>query len=150
MQLRSWEALDNMKVLIEKPFITEKSMKLAQSGLYTFLVHKEARKEEIKKVVASKFSVDIVSVKTINMKPVEKLQRSRRGYFMKAGLKKALVQVKSGQKIALFETASEPEVATAENEPVVKEKKSLLKGTKVKIEKEVAEDKKATKKKGAK
>jgi large subunit ribosomal protein L23 len=129
-----------VRILIEKPFITEKSMKLAHTGLYTFLVHKEATKLEIAKIISSKFSVDVISVKTINVHPLKKLQRSRKGYFTKPGFKKAIVQLKSGQKLAVFETASAPdpeaEVTTADTVPVVKEKKSLLKGTKVKIEKE--------------
>lgn len=55
--------------------------------------------------------------------------------------KKALVKIKPGQKIALFEAAPEEKevkVTTVEGEQVatIKEKKSLLKGTKVKIEKE--------------
>lgn len=145
-----------MRVLIEKPFITEKSMKLAQSGLYTFLVHQQATKEMIKKLVAGKFSVDVVSVKTISMKPLSKLQRSRKGYFVRSGFKKALVQVKAGQKIALFETATASESAEStesakSEEKVVKEKKSLLKGTKIKVEKIESSNKQVDKKKkGAK
>lgn len=125
-----------MRILIEKPFITEKTMKLAHTGLYTFLVHKEATKLEIAKIVGSKFNVDVVSVRTINVKSVKKLQRSRKGYFTKSAFKKAIVQLKKGQKLAVFETASgEPEESAKPEVKTVKEKKSLLKGTKVKIEK---------------
>ena len=91
-----------MKILIEKPYITEKSMQLAGAGLYTFKVLQTATKEEIKKIVHSKFNVDVVSVRTISMKPLSKMQRSRKGYFTRSGFKKALVQLKKGQKIALF------------------------------------------------
>ncbi|OGE25974.1 50S ribosomal protein L23 [Candidatus Daviesbacteria bacterium RIFCSPHIGHO2_02_FULL_41_14] len=127
-----------MKILIEKPYITEKSMQLAGTGLYTFKVLQTATKEEIKKIVHSKFNVDVVSVRTISMKPLSKMQRSRKGYFTRSGFKKALVQLKKGQKIALFEAVSTKDsVDPSELETTVKEKKSLLKGTKVKIERNI-------------
>lgn len=127
---------------MKKPLITEKSMKLAKDGLYTFLVASDARKTEILKEVKDKFGVDVLSVKTVNIKEETKMQRGRRGYFVISGVKKALIQVKKGQKIEVFETAltadsekapKEAESAIAEKK-VVKETKSLLKGTKVKIE----------------
>lgn len=131
-----------MQIILQKPIITEKSMKQTQDGLYTFLVEKRFRKPEIIKAVVEKFKVDVVSIKTINVKDRVKMQRSRRGYFTQSGYKKAIVGVKKGQSIALFEkaVASDEEqvtVTTAEGEPVVevKEKKGLLRRSKVKIEK---------------
>lgn len=82
------------------------------------------------------FNVEVLSVKTINLAGKRKQQRKQATrYYRTPPLKKATVQVKKGQKIAVFEQASEPETeaATAEQAPV-KEKKSLLRGTKVKIE----------------
>jgi len=121
-----------MQVILKAPKISEKSMKQAATGLYTFLVDKKARKPEIIIAVKKAFGVDVLGIKTINFKSEEKYQRSRKGTFIMPGYKKAMIQVKNGQKIALFETAVE------EKEPEVKaetkEKKSLLKGTKVKIE----------------
>lgn len=131
-----------MQVLIKKPYITEKTMRLAEGGLYTFIVDRVATKEMITRIVRDQFGVEVLKVKIATFKPKKKLQRTRRGYFMIPGFKKAFVQVKKGQKIALFESAVvQPEdqvrVTTAEGEPVttVKEKKSLLRGTKIKIEK---------------
>lgn len=123
-----------MNAILKKPIISEKSTKLAKDGLFTFLVDKQMRKPVIARQIEDQFKVDVVSIKTINLKSKTKMQRGRRGYFIVPGTKKALVQLKKGQKISLFET--EVKVETAEND-VVKEKKSLLKGTKVKIEKEV-------------
>jgi large subunit ribosomal protein L23 len=131
-----------MDIVIKKPLITEKSMKMAAVGVYTFLVDKDARKPLIAKTIAEKFSVDVLSIKTVNYKDEARMQRSRRGSFTIPGFKKAIVHLKKGQKIALFETEkSQTEEETKEE---VKEKKSLLKGTKVKIEK--VDDKKTTKK----
>lgn len=122
-----------MDIVLKKPIITEKSMKLAAGGLYTFLVDRKAIKPDIAKAVEERFSVHVTSVKTANFKSERKLQRGKRGYFTVSGFKKALVGLKNGQKIAYFETEDEKKEPAKERE--VKEKKSLLKGTKVKIEK---------------
>ncbi len=131
-----------MRAVILKPLINEKSMTLAKADFYTFLIDLSASKEQVAKVVREKFGVTVLSVKTVTIQPKTKNQRTRRGTYMTAKTKKAIVQVGKGQRIALFEEATrepeeEVEVRTAEGEKVteVKEKKSLLKGTKVKIEK---------------
>ncbi len=130
-------------IVIHKPLITEKTMKLAQTGQYTFLVNKYSRKPEIKRAVAAQFGVDVVGIKTLTVKPKVKPQKTRRGYFSTPELKKAVIVVKKGQKIVIFEEASKPKeetegvtITSAEGEPIteVKEKKSLLRKTKVKIE----------------
>ena len=128
-----------------KPIINEKSMKLTEMGHYTFQVDRKVNKDQIAQFVAMKFGVEVVDVRVINLPTKNKLQRNRRGTFEKAGFRKAVVKVKKGQKIALFEVATAEEetqevaVRTAEGEVVAKtkEKKSLLRGTKVKIEKGV-------------
>ncbi len=132
-------------MILKRPLISEKSMNIAKLGLYTFEVSKDATKKAIAKLIADKFKVTVLSVKTINTHQKVRLQKSRKGYFSISGIKKALVQVKKGDKIALFEQASkgeETQVKTAETE-AVKEKKSLLKGTKVRIEKSAKESKNA-------
>lgn len=118
--------------MLKRPVFSEKSMQLAKGGWYTFLVDKKARKPEITTALEKAFGVNIVAIKTASFKAQTKQQRSRKGYFTVPAFKKAVVQLKSGQKIGLFET-EKAEVETAEAS--VKEKKSLLKGTKVKIEK---------------
>lgn len=127
--------------VILRPLINEKSMGLTKIGLYTFEVGKGATKDQIAKVVADKFKVKVLAVKTINRAGKTRTQRTRKGHFKMADLKKAIVKVGKNDKIALFEQAVAPAedvtVTTAEGEPVtqIKEKKSLLKGTKVRIEK---------------
>lgn len=117
--------------------ISEKSMKLAKEHLYTFEVDKKATKQQIAKAVADKFSVKVLSVKTINIKGEIKSQRQVRKLYQSKGLKKAMVQLGKGQKIALFETPKEEvTVTTAEGEPIkLREKKDILGRTKVKVEK---------------
>ena len=54
-------------IIIKKPIISEKSMKLAKDGLYTFEVAREASKPVIAKAMALKFNVKVISVKVINV-----------------------------------------------------------------------------------
>lgn len=136
--------------IILRPLINEKSMGLTKTGFYTFEVAKAATKDQISKVVAEKFKVTVESVATMNRAGKTKMQRTRKGYFKQADIKKAIVKVKKGDKIALFEQITaemadphaghdhgDVQVRTAEGETLttVKESKSLLKGTKVKVEK---------------
>ena len=124
-------------IILKRPIITEKSMKLAETGLYTFEVDKNADKNLISKIVAETFNVKVLGVKVTNVKGKMKMQRSVRKSFQRAEMKKAFVQVKKGEKIAIFETPKEDVVVTtAEGEPqIMKEKKDILGRTKVRVEK---------------
>ena len=147
-----------MDIILKRPIISEKSTQQVKDNLYTFLVDRKARKPVIARQVEEQFGVDVISVKTVSIKAGLKQQRGRRGFFVVPGFKKALVQLKKGQKIAIFEAEAKVEKAEDSGEKEgkkVKEKKSLLRGTKVKIEKtekkETADKKKqTTKSKGVK
>lgn len=127
--------------MIKKPLVSEKSMNLTSSGFYTFLVDKNTTKENVKKQTEDRFKVDVLEVRIVNIPGKIKLQRTKKGYFETKGKKKAIVKIKKGQKIPLFENLGEDAqkddvvVKTGEGEEVatVKEKRSLLRRTKVKI-----------------
>lgn len=123
-------------VILKRPIITEKSMKMAQVGLYTFEVDKNATKPLVAKAVTEKFNVKVMSVKVMNVKGKLKQQKKVRKSYQATGMKKAMVQVSKGQKIAIFEAPKEEAtVTTAEGEPIkLREKKDLLGRTKVKVE----------------
>lgn len=90
-----------MNDVILAPVITEKSMQLVKLGKYTFKVAKTGDKRKIKKEIKAKFNVDAVSVATITVKPKKKnLQRHQ---YVIPAYKKAIVKIKEGQKIDLFE-----------------------------------------------
>ena len=125
-------------IILQKPIITEKSMKLADANRFTFLVDKKATKDLVAKIVEKKFKVNVLSVRIINKKGRVKMQRRARRHYQVSDTKKAIVYLKKGQTIALFETPKEDsvEVTTAsEQEPItIKERKNILRNTKVKIE----------------
>ncbi len=122
-------------ITLLKPIITEKSMQLTKGGLYTFLVAKNANKANVAKIVAEKFKVKVSSVKIINVKGHTKMQRNARSFYQISGIKKALVQLGKGQKIGIFEAQTPEATVTTGDDQIIKEKKNMLIGTKVKVEK---------------
>ncbi len=126
--------------ILKRPIVSEKSMRLASLGLYTFEVDKDATKFQVGKAVAEKFNVKVISVKTINVKGQIKSQRKVRKSYRAQGMRKAIVRLQKGQTLAIFETPKEQQeevvVTTGEGEPIrIKEKKDLLGKTKVRVDK---------------
>ncbi len=93
--------------VIRKPLITEKNTWLMEKGQYTFEVHPDANKIQIKAAVQSTFSVNVKAVNTLNVKPKPKSRMVRRGagriQGTRPGWKKAIVTLVPGEHIDLFE-----------------------------------------------
>ncbi len=87
--------------IIIKPVVTEKSMNLLVDNKYTFIVDNKANKTEIKNAVQNIFDVKVEKVYTMNIKG--KPKRMGRFEGRKPNRKKAIVNLKEGQKIRLFE-----------------------------------------------
>ncbi len=87
--------------IIIKPVITEKSMNLLADNKYTFVVDRRANKTQIKNAIENIFSVKVDNVRTISIKG--KLKRMGRFEGRTPNRKKAIVTLKPGQKIRLFE-----------------------------------------------
>lgn len=88
---------------ILSPLITEKSMVDAGNGKFTFKVSKSANKTEIKKEVEERFSVNVVHVATSTLKGRSIRVGNRRVEKELSDTKKAIVTLKKGEKIGLFE-----------------------------------------------
>lgn len=88
--------------VIKRPLVTEKSM-LAQglSNRYAFEVDAKARKGVIKAAVEQLFKVTVTDVNTLIVRG--KIKRVGRSVGQRSTIKKALVTLKSGDKIELFE-----------------------------------------------
>lgn len=91
--------------VILKPVITEKSMELMADKKYTFLVHTEATKTQIKEAVEKMFSgAKVKSVNTMNMDGKNKRVRGSFKYGKTAKTKKAIVQLTADSaEIEIFE-----------------------------------------------
>jgi large subunit ribosomal protein L23 len=90
---------DHRDVII-KPVVTEKTMRLLDDNRYTFLVHPEANKTEIKIAVEKIFDVKVTSVNTMNRQG--KSRRTRYGMGRRPDTKRAIVSLAEGQSIDIF------------------------------------------------
>jgi len=87
--------------IILRPVITEKSMNLLAENKYTFIVDRKANKTEIRKAVEEIFGVKVDKVRTMIVKGKKKRMGRFEGY--KPDRKKAVVTLKAGHKIPLFD-----------------------------------------------
>ena len=95
-----------MHQVLISPLITEKMTNItADSGKYGFLVNPKANKIQIAKAIEEKFNVHVMSVKTINHPGKMKTQFRKSGRFTgkTSKFKKAIITLKEGEKIELFE-----------------------------------------------
>ncbi len=85
------------------PVVSEKSYSLIGDRKYTFKVHKDAHKTQIRQAVEELFDVHVESVNVIKVQAKPK----RRGRFTgtRPGWKKAIVQLREGESIEIFEGA---------------------------------------------
>jgi len=94
--------------IILRPIISEKSMDESGRGKYTFAVHDDANKIQIKAAVEELFAkenVTVVSVNVLTTKRKEKRRGTRRGRITgwTTPWRKAIVTLAAGQKIEFFE-----------------------------------------------
>lgn len=87
--------------IIIKPKITEKALANAKNAIYTFEVHKNANKNQIKEAVEKIFNVKVSEIKTVIKKGKEKRVGRTMRTIMHPDKKIALVKVKEG-KIDIF------------------------------------------------
>jgi large subunit ribosomal protein L23 len=78
------------------PVISEKSYGLIEEGTYTFLVHPDSNKTQIKIAVEKVFGVKVTSVNTANRQG--KRKRTRFGYGKRKDTKRALVTLSADSK----------------------------------------------------
>jgi large subunit ribosomal protein L23 len=92
--------MDASQVII-RPVVSEKSYVLAGVDKYTFRVHADAHKTQIRQAIEELFDVHVVEVRTMSVKAKPK----RRGYTSgrTRKWKKAIVQVRSGETIPIFQ-----------------------------------------------
>ena len=87
--------------VILAPVVSEKSYSLLDQNAYTFQVHRDANKTEIRQAVETIWDVKVVSVNTINRRGKEKRFRFTKG--RRPDTKRAVVKLAEGNKIEIFE-----------------------------------------------
>jgi large subunit ribosomal protein L23 len=87
--------------IILRPIVTEQGMHLASSkNAYSFEVHRDANKIQIRGAVEKLYNVKVLDVRTANVKG--KLRRHGRSYGRTASWKKAVVVLHKDNHIDLF------------------------------------------------
>jgi large subunit ribosomal protein L23 len=91
--------------IIVRPIISEKSMDESGRGKYTFEVHRDATKIQVKAAVEELFKVTVTGVNVLTTKAREKRRGTKRGRIVgwTTPWRKAIVTVAAGQKIEFFE-----------------------------------------------
>ena len=94
--------------IIIRPVVSEKTIDESGRGKYTFAVHKDANKIQIKSAIEelyAKEKVTVVSVNVLTTKPKEKRRGTKRGRILgwTTPWRKAIVTLAPGQKIEFFE-----------------------------------------------
>ena len=89
--------------ILIKPVVSEKSYHQIQENRYTFKVHKDAHKTQVRQAVEELFDVTVLSVNIVKMPAKPK----RRGMIKgtRPGWKKAIVELKAGDTIEIFSGA---------------------------------------------
>lgn len=87
--------------VLRRPLITEKNSMLQAQGKYAFEIAREANKPQIKQAVEKVFKVKVLAVNVMTVP--SKTRRVGRQQVLTQSWKKAIVTLKPGDKIELFE-----------------------------------------------
>jgi large subunit ribosomal protein L23 len=85
------------------PVVSEKSYSLISDRKYTFKVHKNAHKTQVRQAVEELFGVHVVNVNILKVQSKPKRRGLTKG--IRPGWKKAIVQLREGDAIEIFEGA---------------------------------------------
>jgi large subunit ribosomal protein L23 len=87
--------------VIIAPVVSEKSYSLIEDNKYSFRVHPKAHKTQIRQAVEELFEVKVEGVNVVQVRSKPKRRGMHRG--KKPGWKKAIVQLREGDRIEIFE-----------------------------------------------
>lgn len=90
-----------LRDVILAPVVSEKSYSLLDDNAYTFVVHKQANKTEIRQAVEKIWGVRVLTVNTLNRKGKTKRFRFTQG--RRPDTKRAVVKLAEGDRIDIFE-----------------------------------------------
>lgn len=92
----------NYRDIIIRPIVSEKSYEQIEQNRYTFEVHPDSEKVEIRRAVEELFKVKVLRVNTMNIKGKPKRLGRFQGY--RSSWKKAIVTLQKGDRIEFFES----------------------------------------------
>lgn len=87
--------------ILKSALVSEKSFGQVAKDKFTFLVDNDCIKAEVKEVVEELFKVHVLAINIINIPG--KVKRGKKGIGRRSDIKKAVITLKKGEKIDLFE-----------------------------------------------
>jgi len=93
-----------LRRIVRRPLVTEKSVSATARAQYAFEVDKRASKHTIKDAIQRLFKVTVLRVNTVNVPPKtgRNMRRpTRKPVELRSAWKKAIVTLKEGDKIEL-------------------------------------------------
>jgi len=91
--------VDASQILLA-PIVSEKSYAGTSVGKYTFRVHEDAHRTQVRQAVEQLFDVKVERVNVSMVQPKPKRRGAHRG--KRPGWKKAIVQLRQGDSIEIF------------------------------------------------
>jgi large subunit ribosomal protein L23 len=85
------------------PVVSEKSYSLIDDNKYSFRIHPDAHKTQVRQAVEQLFDVKVQRVNIVKVQSKPKRRGMTKG--MRPGWKKAIVQLAEGESIEIFEGA---------------------------------------------
>lgn len=89
----------NISQVILKPVLTEKSVQGAQGSKYTFIVHENATKTDVKNALNKLYGANVEKVNILKGLPKFRWGRGRRMLQKRAETRRAIVTLKKGEKL---------------------------------------------------
>jgi large subunit ribosomal protein L23 len=86
--------------IIIAPVVSEKSYSVLDQNWYTFTVHPDANKTQIKIAIQQIFNVRVLTVNTANRQG--KRKRTKTGFGQRKAIKRAMVKLADGDRIEAF------------------------------------------------
>jgi large subunit ribosomal protein L23 len=93
----------NVRDILIAPVVSEKSYSLIEDNKYSFRIHDNAHKTQVRQAVEEIFDVKVEGVNIVRVKAKPKRRGVSKG--VKPGWKKAIVQLRAGDRIEIFEGA---------------------------------------------
>jgi large subunit ribosomal protein L23 len=90
--------------VIVRPVVSEKSYALNDTGAYTFVVHPDANKIQIRQAIETIFGVRVLKVNTLNRPGKRKRNRRATTFGKRPDTKRAIVTLIGDDRIELFES----------------------------------------------
>jgi len=94
--------MDHRDVIL-RPVVSEKSYGLLDANAYTFIVHPDANKIQIRQAVEAIFDVKVAKVNTLNRNGKRRRNRRSWTYGKRPDTKRAVITLVEGDRIDLFE-----------------------------------------------